>query len=467
MDIQKEIEKYRWEIKTSKKIVKKFFKLNEKPIELSDGQALIFACVYFQLAIRVQVLCSTQYGKSFTIALAVICRSVSKKEMFNILAPSEKKAKIIMGYVIDHIFDHELFVSQLELDSKSTMEKLKRERSKNKITWLRGGGVQTLTLDARNGKKSIESAMGFGGNRIIVDEASLIDDKLMSSVIRMLGGYAYQDTFLLKIGNPFYRNHFFKTWNGERYTKLFIDYKQALLEGRYDEDFIDEMREEEFFDVYYECKFPDENVVDERGFRVLVSQSDLDKCEISEIEKDQLMGGKLGIDVGGGGDKSTFTLRKGNFAKKLLSHKSIDTHINVEIVRDFVIEYELEAEDVFLDDTGIGRGLSDYCVYHTEDLADINPISNAGSAEDSEKYANVRAENYFRVRRWVKKGGKIENIKDFKHLPDIKFKKDTSDRLIIEKKEDIVKRIGRSPDNEDSLTLTFGNKKVDSDIYFI
>jgi len=70
----------------------------------------------------------TQYGKSLVVALAVIIRAVLYNERFLIVAPSEKKAKIIMGYIIDHIGDNLIFKSQLEIDGKDTFERLKREK---------------------------------------------------------------------------------------------------------------------------------------------------------------------------------------------------------------------------------------------------------------------------------------------------------------------------------------------------
>ena len=121
------------------------------------------------------------------------------------------------------INDSNIFLNSLELDQNTSLDRLRRERSRNHITFTSGGGIQTLTLDARNAKRSLEATLGFGGNRLILDESSLIDDPLYSTVKRMAGGYAYRDTFLLEIGNPFYRNHFLRTWNQSNYKKIFID----------------------------------------------------------------------------------------------------------------------------------------------------------------------------------------------------------------------------------------------------
>lgn len=333
--------------------ITRLFKVHEEPIVLSPSQQKIFETIYLKTDPRNQIIAPTQYGKSLTVALGVLCRAVAFGKKFTILAPSEKKAQIIMQYIIDHAFDVPAFTKLLELEETVSLDRLRRERSRNHLTFKGGGGIMTLTLDARNGKRSIEAAMGFGGNRLILDESSLIDDTLYSTVKRMLGGYPYEDTFLLEIGNPFYRNHFYRTWNTERYNKLFIDYHIGLAEGRYSEEFIEEMRDEAFFSVFYECKFPDEDAVDEYGYRQLLTNEDLNKAfTYDDISKNGSL--YLGADIGGGGDYNVFVLRNDNHAWIEAMNRSNDTMSNVSEILRILEQYpNLEPEHVFIDDIGI------------------------------------------------------------------------------------------------------------------
>ena len=64
-----------------------------------------------------------------------------------------------------------------------------------------------------------------------------------------------------------------------RYHKIWIDYHQGLKEGRYTEEFIEEMREEDFFDILYECKFPEEDMIDSKGFQRLILDGKLEGCK--------------------------------------------------------------------------------------------------------------------------------------------------------------------------------------------
>ena len=429
----------------------RLFKVNGSELKLSPHQQEIFNLIATNSHPRNQVIAPTQYGKSLTVALAVLCRAVGRNEKFIILAPSEKKAQITMQYVIDHCFDSPIFMSQLELEDTVSLDRLRRERSRNNITFKGGGGIMTLTLDARNSKRSFEAAMGFGGNRVVLDESSLVDDILYATVKRMLGGYPYEDTFLLEIGNPFYRNHFYRTWNSSDYNKVFIDYKIGLEETRYSEKFIEEMRDEAFFSVFYECKFPEEDAVDEFGYRALITNEELAKSFVSECESDGEL--FLGADIGGGGDYNVYVLRNSKYAWVEAKNRSNDTMTNVSEIQRILQKYpNLKPNRVFIDDIGIGRGVSDR-------LKELNlhviGVSVGEKAKNPTKFMNTKAEGYWLAYEWVKQGGKLLKDDNLRQLAWIKYKVNTDKVLQIEPKIDLKHRTGRSPDFAEAFMLTF------------
>ena len=429
----------------------RLFKVNGSELKLSPHQQEIFNLIATNSHPRNQVIAPTQYGKSLTVALAVLCRAVGRNEKFIILAPSEKKAQITMQYVIDHCFDSPIFMSQLELEDTVSLDRLRRERSRNNITFKGGGGIMTLTLDSRNSKRSFEAAMGFGGNRVVLDESSLVDDTLYATVKRMLGGYPYEDTFLLEIGNPFYRNHFYRTWNSSDYNKVFIDYEIGLEEARYSEKFIEEMRDEAFFSVFYECKFPEEDAVDEFGYRALITNEELAKSFVSECESDGEL--FLGADIGGGGDYNVYVLRNSKYAWIESKNRSNDTMTNVSEIQRILQKYpNLKPNRVFIDDIGIGRGVSDR-------LKELNlhviGVSVGEKAKNSSKFMNTKAEGYWLAYEWVKQGGKLLKDDNLRQLAWIKYKVNTDKVLQIEPKIDLKHRTGRSPDFAEAFMLTF------------
>ena len=216
-----------WRLSLAKEIAKITFH-NDKgdPLILTDGQAAIFASIYWKLSPRIQVIAPTQYGKSNTISTAILLRSQQYKEDFAIVTGEQKKSDIIMAKMIEHLFDNPLLLDNLELDRNEPLDRIRRERTRKRIVWKDGGSVMTVTANAGNRKAVTSSLSGLGSPNIIEDEASLIPDDLQAMVLRMLGGH--QGGFLMKIGNPYTRGHFLKTWQSDRYQKIFIDYQQGL-----------------------------------------------------------------------------------------------------------------------------------------------------------------------------------------------------------------------------------------------
>lgn len=432
--------------------------MNQSPLVIPPRHRQLFETIFTRSHPRTNIIAPTQDGKSLTIGAAVTIVAASLPERFTILAPSDKKADIIMTYVRDFATQHPIISSQLELEKNDTLDRLKRERSKKHITFKRGGGVQTLTLDARNGKRSIEAAMGFGSKNIIEDEAGLIEDPLHATVMRMMGGYDYHNSFLLKIGNPFHNNHFKRTAFDPRYQRIHLTYHDSLRDREagfhgFDPLFIDEMRQEAFFDVFYDCQFPDEDVIDDEGFRQLVvsesiKQGDVDRSQVKK-------GAKLGGDIGGGGDPNVWIIRNLDpaFAFVVSVNRSSDTMTNVVEAERIVEEYGLAWEDVNIDDIGIGRGVTDRL---KEKGHPVNGVSAGSASRVTRKYANLKAELYWDMGQAVKRPDFIlEANPHWEQLTWIKYKVNSDKQLKIEDKQALRKRKGKSPDYAESLMLTF------------
>lgn len=474
----------------AKALVRMFFKDDDgKPFELSNGQADIFLTIFLKQFLRNEIITSTQYGKSETIAMAVILRSIVFAEKFTILAGDQNKTDIIMGKIITHLFDHPILERQIDTAGIPKLEKLKHQKSQDRITWRDGGEVRTLTADARNRKRVKEVLTGQGARNIIEDEASLIPDDLQAMAMRMLGGF--KDGWILKIGNPFYNNHFKRSWKNKKYNRIFIDYKQAIAEGRYTADFIEEMRYEPFFDVLYECKFPDDSDYTAGGYRRLFSDKLIERAFITEEDfrnnyatkkvKDgdgNTIGRKpeghtrLGGDIGGGGDRSGYVARWDKVAKPLEQNFIKDTMQQVPIVKRLRRDHMINDRDIALDYGGLGQGTSDRL--HEVDIY-VNKVMFGGTPDDKDlkkRYKNNRAYMYYLLYQWLKEGGKIvewDGLRD--ELAVVMYKADSAGKVQIEPKDDLKKRLKEenkaltSPDIADALALTFADNTslVDED----
>jgi len=410
---------------------------------VSEGQLIIFYNIVFRPHNRLQILTCTQYGKSLIVALACIVVSCFQDEKIAILAPKNEMAKIIMRYYLEHIGDHVLFYSQLE--AKTKLERLRQEENKERIILKRGGGIFVVSVQAGNSRRGIESAMGAGSRIVILDEASLIPDQIEATTFRMIAGKG-ANAFYCKIGNPFYLNHFHKTWHKDRYKKIFIDYQQALKEGRYTDEFIEEAKENPMFDILYGCKFPNRDEIDDRGYRFLISEQELEEAFIDELPDDLKGRRRLGVDVGRGSNYSAFVVRHDNVMWLESKNQSANLMTQVDELG------RIRGDEIFIDDVGVGGGVTD----RAEELGyNVMGIREGSSANNSEIFANVKAENYFELKRWINKGGKILRNQDWRQLLEVKYRRNSSGRTQLEPKDDLLKRGIKSPDVADAGSLTF------------
>lgn len=159
----------------------------------------------------------------------------------------------------------------------------------------------------------------------------------------------------------------------------------------------------------------------------------------------------LGIDVARfGGDKSVIFPRQGLMAFKPMVYSGIDNMTFVGIIAQKIQEWKPDA--VFID-SGRGEGVIDRLRQLSYDVTEVN---FGGKAVKSGYYFNKRTEMWDELRLWLQAGGAIPNDIDLKTdlvVPQYKF--DAQNRMHLESKDDIKKRLGKSPDLADALALTF------------
>jgi hypothetical protein len=402
----------------------------------------------------------TRYGKSLSVAAGVLISATTSTRKWAIVAGTQDKAQIIMDYLIMLGLNCEITKPLLANQIKD--EKLRERKSKDRI-FFANNKSEVRVYSAQATQKSVVSTslMGFGAPNVVEDEAALIPEKLQATITRMLGDNP-EDNFLVKIGNPFNRGHFLTTWEGERYHKVFIDWHRALKEGRVTQDFIDEQREgdKQMFSINYECKFPDESAISDDGWLQLVLDSLLKTSQERVLVPVGEM--KLGVDVmRGGRDFNAMVIRQDNYAwivKKWQNHKdnekAIDNEIAEEVIK-MIREYKIKPENVFIDDTGVGGGVTDFLKYKGYK---VTPVILGSSAEDKDNYLNLRAELYASkngLKWWLEKGSKLEQSNEWDDMLSIRYKKQGAGKIVIESKEDMRKRGQHSPDVTDALILTF------------
>lgn len=417
---------------------------------MTQGQSDIFRIIYEPSILRGAIASYTQYGKSDVTSMACIAAGTERREKILIVAPSEKQSSIIMGNLIDHLFDDDDITAMLEYDPHS-LDRLKKERSKERITLRNGTEFFTLTADVRTVSKNALNLMGFGATIVIADESSLIPDIMFNKILRMVGGA--HNGKLIKLGNTFEKNHFFRSLHSPRYEKLIIDYHQGIREGRITQAFIDEAKEEMVgdFEIMYECKFPAGGAEN-----ALIP---LDWIELA-INQAGVGGEKRqdGLDVARfGRDKSVYCPRTGGRVGELVSIGNIDTMGLVGRVRA-IMDADMP-ELLNVDVVGIGSGVYDRLEELEYPVYAVNVGESPTDPDAKEKFFNLRAEIYWGLREVFKpdQGKSMISIpldhELIKDLTELRYKYSSEKKIRIEDKEEMKKRIGRSPDKADALSL--------------
>lgn len=426
------------------------------PFIMTDGQTEIFEIIAKRKHPRTDCRTYTQYGKSDTVALATLTRVTTFPEKWAIVAPSNKKARIIMAYLIGHIFDNEYCMAMFDIDKGESIDRIRRERSKERITFKHPNGaigeVFTLSSEGKRTKDLLDALMGFGAPNVIIDESSLVDDIQYVGILRMLGGHP--DNFLFEIGNAMRRNHFQKSSLDPKYHHINIDCYQGIKEGRITQTFIDEMKDKPMFKNLYENEFPAQDAIDAQGYTPLYLETELKLRMQPQIN---LFGElRMGCDVAGeGSNYSVITLRGKNGAKIIYREHTPNTMQFVTVIVDMVREHQ--PDRLYIDKVGIGKPVFDRLLelpeMYRNGVSIVIGVMAGEPAEDKENFFNKRAEMYWRQRDWLSTSY-LEG-EGWLELLDVKYKIQSDKKIKIKGKDEMIKEGVYSPDIADSLSLTF------------
>lgn len=226
-------------------------------IDITVLQADIIRTITFSEHKRVVICCMTRYGKSYAVSMGIllwILRNDNKR--IAIIAPTNEKSSIIRNYLSFFVAKSPYFTELLDLD-KGGSERIRKEVSKQRMTWKNGVEMRTLSAEGKGA-----ALMGFGADLVIVDETCDIDYEVYRSKISRMLGDDPEKAAYVEIGNPWHRdNHMWIHWINPGWKHIHIGYVDAEKDGRISHDFIEEQRNqltEREFKVLYEAEFPEE-----------------------------------------------------------------------------------------------------------------------------------------------------------------------------------------------------------------
>lgn len=171
----------------------------------------------------------------------------------------------------------------------------------------------------------------------------------------------------------------------------------------------------------------------------------------------------IGLDIARfGDDRTVFCFRKGRWCYRFecFAEKS-----NVEVANiatNFIAEYR--PRRIFMDIGGQGAGVFD--ILKDRGFGEIiRGVYFGEKALRTDRYFNRRAEMWDKTAEWLNANPQPQLPEDedlFNELISAGKRFDSHGRLQLESKDEIKKRLGRSPDKADALALTFAEPVYDA-----
>jgi len=167
-----------------------------------------------------------------------------------------------------------------------------------------------------------------------------------------------------------------------------------------------------------------------------------------------------GVDLARGGDDNCFiSFRRGQDAKSEKTYRipGENSRDSMKVVSKLTMLFDRHKPDVIFVDVGaMGGPIGDrlrQLGYHVVD------IGFGWKADNEKEYANKASEMWGRMRQWIIRGGSIPDESELEQeLTAREYQHDAKDRIMIEPKKEMKKRIGHSPDWADALALTFAQE---------
>lgn len=161
----------------------------------------------------------------------------------------------------------------------------------------------------------------------------------------------------------------------------------------------------------------------------------------------------MGVDIARfGDDRTTIWFRQGLFVDKPKVYKGLDT---MEVADQIIVAMlHWKPDAVFVDGGNMGAGVIDRL--HQLGYNNVFEVPFGSAAMNRERYGNIRAEMYFKAKEWMENGGAIPNMSELRtELSKVEYKFDRRSRILLEPKDEVKKKTGKSPDLADGFVLTF------------
>lgn len=464
-----------------------------KPLYLSFTQAMLVgaglitreqaekAGLDFEKYRSVLMVTPTRFGKSFLNAIIAIIKAAGEGKEVRIGGATKDKAGIIQEKIVSLLpstakaVQDGLIITEEDGDINKKVARMSTQVSKEALAWRNGGSIKMFSTNEnrKNVNVAAAGAIGIGGDFVILDEIQLMTPVGFNTASRFM--MENPDTKRFCVGNPQVAGHFKDLYDDPTTFVVHINDVGSIVEGRMSRRGMELTGMPSYspeYRAFIMVEFPDETSGN-RFFPTLplpLTKADLPKPTLQHWF--------MGIDSAyKGGDALMVTLLTYNEAedKKWITVESqIDlkkkypewnddttTNISLDILK---IIQDNNIENACLD-IGLGIHIYEALTRLDPDLP-LEPVNfsqkptewRAETDYNARVAMNARAEMHLDLRDLCESGLVYINGDNYeeivRQMREIGAKTDSvGSKIRVEPKQEIKKRLGRSPDNLDSLCL--------------
>lgn len=295
---------------------------------------------------------------------------------------------------------------------------------------------------------------GLGFDGVVMDEVAQMKADTWSAVV--LPALSDRRGWAVFIGTPKGQNVFYDLYSEhiddeKWYVSSFPADKTDIFEMSELEEYRVEMGDN-LFRQEYMCDFTADN---EDGFIDYGRIMDSLAREKPGFNPAPLI---MGIDIAAqGNDRSCIAVRRGPVLEELRSWKEANTMKSVGLIAEAIDR--LKPRVVFMDCIGLGMGPID----RLKELGyRVIGINSGGSPSDTDKFANLKAEMWWKLSIWLATGCIPKDDALVKDLLAPRREYDARNKIMVEKKKSLKSRLKFSTDLADAVALTFA-QPVSSD----
>jgi hypothetical protein len=319
---------------------------------------------------------------------------------------------------------------------------------------------------------------------ILADEASGVFEQVFSTAE---GALTSSNVLFIMISNPtqligyFYDSHH---KNAEDYQLFAFNSEESPIVDR---KFIALKAKHGVTSDEYKIRvkgsFPGEGAMDNKGYMQLIAPN---RITITDTNHEMfLLGGRniLGIDPAGEGkDKATFVIRNSFRMEKVHEMLTSNAKQIAEVALTLMDKFHVVPDDVVVDNFGVGADVGKYIALGSKGKFNVytvyvgNPPAKEqeingqffrrqteeliDTSTQKDLYLNIRALMYFRLQKWIMKGGAVGDSSvdngEFKNeLVVVKYKRSLQGNTIqLQPKTEMAKEGIKSPNIADAGALT-------------